>query len=133
MRYLCLIYEDEKWWEKATEADMQKGMAEYNAFNESIKKTGNYTAEASAHQPRRGPVRNGKLDDDGVRRDERAARRLLPDHGEDLNDAVRAAFPTPGARNGTVSTADRSRQPWRDRVGSAPNRAALLPIRPSAI
>ena len=40
MRYLCLIYEDEKWWEKATEADMQKGMADYNAFTDSIKKIG---------------------------------------------------------------------------------------------
>ena len=24
MRYLCLIYEDEKWYEKASEADMKK-------------------------------------------------------------------------------------------------------------
>ncbi len=40
MRYLCLIYGDEKWWDKASEAEKQQGMAEYNAFTENVKKNG---------------------------------------------------------------------------------------------
>ena len=35
MRYLCLIYEDEKWWDKATQTDMQKGMADARAKYEA--------------------------------------------------------------------------------------------------
>ena len=64
MKYLCLIYEDEKWWEKASAADLQKGMAEYNAFTESIKKNGNYVG-GEALQPtltaKSVRVRNGKV------------------------------------------------------------------------
>ncbi len=65
MRYLCLIYEDEKWWEKASEADMQKGMADYNAF--------------TSH-PERQTLHHRRT----LRRDEGAAGRLLPDQREGL-------------------------------------------------
>ena len=50
MKYLCLIYEDEKAWQNMSEADMQKGLAEYNAFTENIKKNGNYVG-GEALQP----------------------------------------------------------------------------------
>lgn len=107
MRYLCLIYEDEGWWEKATEADMQKGMAEYNAFNESIKKTGNYIG-GEALQPTKTAtsirVRNGKLsttDGPYVETKEQLGGYYLI-NAKDLNDAVQVASRIPGARNGTV-------------------------------
>ncbi len=107
MRYLCLIYEDEKWWEKATEADMQKGMAEYNAFNESIKKSGNYVG-GEALQPTKTAtsvrVRNGKLsttDGPYVETKEQLGGYYLI-KAKDLNEAVQVASKIPGARNGTV-------------------------------
>jgi hypothetical protein len=95
MRYLCLIYEDEKWWEKATEADMQQGMAEYNGFTESIKKAGNYIG-GEALQPTKTAtsvrVRNGKISTtDGPYVE-----------AKDLNEAVQVASRIPGAKNGTV-------------------------------
>ncbi len=50
MRYLCLIYENEKAWQQMSQADMEKGVAEYNAFTETIKKAGNYVG-GEALQP----------------------------------------------------------------------------------
>ena len=40
--YLLTLYENEKIYEGKTEADMAKLMGEYDAFTESIKKSGNY-------------------------------------------------------------------------------------------
>jgi len=107
MRYLCLIYEDEKWWEKATKADMEKGMAEYNAFTENIKKNGNYVG-GEALQPtttaKSVRVRNGKIsttDGPYVETKEQLGGYYLIT-AKDLNDAVQVASRIPGAKNGTV-------------------------------
>jgi hypothetical protein len=107
MRYLCLIYEDEKWWERATEADMQKGMAEYGAFTENIKKNGNYVG-GEALQPTKTAksvrVRNGKIsttDGPYVETKEQLGGYYLIT-AKDLNDAVQVASRIPGAKNGTV-------------------------------
>lgn len=107
MRYLCLIYEDEEWWEKATEADMQKGMAEYTTFTENIKKNGNYVG-GEALQPTKTAksvrVRNGKIsttDGPYVETKEQLGGYYLI-NAKDLNDAVQVASRIPGARNGTV-------------------------------
>jgi hypothetical protein len=107
MRYLCLIYEDEKWWEKATEADMQKGMADYTAFTESIKKNGNYVG-GEALQPTKTAksvrVRNGKIsttDGPYVETKEQLGGYYLIT-AKDLNDAVQVASRIPGAKNGTI-------------------------------
>src|SRR5882724_11940873 len=105
MKYLCLIYEDEKWWEKASEADMQK--AEYNAFTESIKKNGNYVG-GEALQPtptaKSVRVRNGKIsatDGPYVETKEQLGGYYLI-NAKDLNDAVQVASRIPGAKHGTV-------------------------------
>jgi len=107
MKYLCLIYEDEKWWEKASEADMQKGMAEYNAFTESIKKNGNYVG-GEALQPtptaKSVRVRNGKIsttDGPYVETKEQLGGYYLI-NAKDLNDAVQVASRIPGAKHGTI-------------------------------
>ena len=42
MKYLCLIYEDEKNWARYTDAERQKLFGEYGQFTEDIKKSGNY-------------------------------------------------------------------------------------------
>ena len=107
MRYLCLIYEDEKWWEKATPADMEKGMADYNAFTEGIKKQGNYIG-GEALQPTKTAtsvrVRNGKVsttDGPYVETKEQLGGYYLI-KAKDLNEAVQVASRIPGAQNGTV-------------------------------
>jgi hypothetical protein len=107
MRYLCLIYEDEKSWEKATQADMEKGMADYNNFTESIKKNGNYIG-GEALQPTKTAtsvrVRNGKLsktDGPYVETKEQLGGSYLI-KAKDLNEAVQVASRIPGAQHGTV-------------------------------
>ncbi|HYX81552.1 MAG TPA: YciI family protein [Gemmatimonadales bacterium] len=107
MRYLCLIYEDEKWWEKATPADMQQGMAEYNAFTTNIKQNGNYIG-GEALQPTKTAksvrVRNGKIsttDGPYVETKEQLGGYYLI-NAKDLNDAVEVAARIPGAKHGTV-------------------------------
>src|SRR5919197_544029 len=107
MRYLSLIYEDEKWWEKATPADLEKGMADYNAFTEGIKKNGNYIG-GEALQPTKTAtsvrVRNGKVsttDGPYVETKEQLGGYYLI-NAKDLNEAVQVASRIPGARNGTV-------------------------------
>ena len=44
MQYMLLIYSNEKDWDKQTPEQMGEVMAEYNAFTESIVKSGNYKA-----------------------------------------------------------------------------------------
>jgi len=107
MRYLCLIYEDEKWWEKATQADMEKGLAEYNAFTDTIKKNGNYIG-GEALQPTKTAtsvqVRNGRVsttDGPYVETKEQLGGYYLI-KAKDLKEAVQVASRIPGAQNGTV-------------------------------
>ena len=107
MRYLCLIYSDEKWWDKASEAELKQGMADYNAFTESIKKNGNYVG-GEALQPtktaRAVRVRNGKIsttDGPYVETKEQLGGYYLI-KAKDLNDAVQVASRIPGAQHGTV-------------------------------
>ena len=107
MRYLCLIYEDEKWWDSATPADMEKGMADYNAFTEGIKKQGNYIG-GEALQPTKTAtsvrVRQGKVsttDGPYVETKEQLGGYYLI-KAKDLNEAVQVASRIPGAQHGTV-------------------------------
>ena len=107
MRYLCLIYENEKAWQQMSEADMQKGMAEYNAFTQNIKKSGNYVG-GEALQPTTTAasvrVRNGKVsttDGPYVETKEQLGGYYLIT-AKDLKDAVQVASQIPGAKHGTV-------------------------------
>ena len=50
MQYLCLIYEDEKEWQKLPPAEADKVMGEFHAFTESIKRSGHYLG-GNALQP----------------------------------------------------------------------------------
>jgi len=99
---------EEKAWQQLTEADMQKGMAEYNAFTESIKKSGNYVGGEAlpTHQYRTSVrVRSGTSLQDGrtLRRDEGAAGRLLPDQGEGPERrGAGGVGGSPGAKHGIV-------------------------------
>jgi hypothetical protein len=107
MRYLCLIYEDEKWWDKASQAELESGMAEYTAFTDSIKKSGAWIG-GEALQPTKTAtsvrVRNGKIsttDGPYVETKEQLGGYYLIT-AKDLKDAVQVASRIPGAKNGTV-------------------------------
>ena len=107
MRYLCLIYEDEKAWMNASQAEMEKGMAEYNAFTEGIKKNGNYIG-GEALQPTGTAtsvrVRNGKVsttDGPYVETKEQLGGYYLI-NAKDLNDAIQVAAKIPSARAGSI-------------------------------
>ena len=107
MRYLCLIYSDEKQWDTMSEAEMNAVMGEYFAFTDDIKKSGHYVAgdalkpTATATSVR---VRNGKLsttDGPFAETKEQLGGYYLIE-ARDLNDAIQVAARIPSARMGTV-------------------------------
>ena len=107
MKYLCLIYEDQSAWQKMSDADRKKGMGEYRAFTESIKKSGHYVG-GEALQPTDTAttvrVRNGKLsttDGPFVETKEQLGGYYLVD-AKDLNDAIKVASRIPSAKWGGV-------------------------------
>lgn len=107
MRYLCLIYSDEKRWERASEAEWSTVMGEYNAFTDSIKKSGNYLggeALESTDTATSVRVRNGKpstTDGPFAETKEQLGGFYLI-KAKDLNDAVHVATRIPGAKYGTI-------------------------------
>ena len=107
MRYLCLIYSDEKRWERASETEWNTVMAEYNAFTDSIKRSGNYIggeALESTNAATSVRIRNGKASTtDGPfaeTKEQLGGFYLIK--AKDLNDAVQVATRIPGAKYGTI-------------------------------
>lgn len=107
MRYLCLIYDDEKKWGTMPKAEMDAMMGEYYAFTEGVKKSGHYvggealqpTATASTVR-----VRSGKISTtDGPfaeTKEQLGGYYLIT--AKDLNDAIQVAARIPGAKTGGV-------------------------------
>ncbi|MGH7531547.1 MAG: YciI family protein [Gemmatimonadales bacterium] len=107
MRYLCLIYEDQKQANDIPQAEMEKLIGEYNAYTESIKQSGNYLG-GDALQPTSTAttvrVRNGKLsttDGPFAETKEQLGGYYLIE-ARDLNEAIRLAARIPSARWGSV-------------------------------
>ena len=107
MRYVCLIYDDEKNWEKMPKPDAEAMMGEYFAFTEDIKKNGHYHA-GEALQPvgtaTTVRVRNGKLSTtDGPfaeTKEQLGGFYLIS--ARDLNEAIQIASRIPSARIGSI-------------------------------
>ena len=107
MKYLCLIYEEEKVWPTIPKAEAEKIYGEYFAFGDSIKKSGHYVG-ANALQPTPTAtsvrIRNGKVSTtDGPfaeTKEQLGGYYLL--EAKDLNDAIQVASRIPSARWGTV-------------------------------
>jgi hypothetical protein len=102
-----LIYSDEKQWERASEKEWNTVMGEYNAFTDSIKKSGNYVsgeALESTNTATSVRVRNGKSSaTDGPfaeTKEQLGGFYLIK--AKDLNDAVQVASRIPGAKYGTI-------------------------------
>ena len=107
MKYLCMIYDDESKWEKMSKAETDTWMGEYNAFTESIKKSGNYVG-GEALQPTATAttvrVRNGKIastDGPFVETKEQLGGYYLVE-AKDLNEAIAIAARIPSARLGGI-------------------------------
>ena len=107
MRYLCLIYENEKAFESLPPAESEAIMGEYFQFTEDIRKNGKYVAgealypTASATTVR---VRNGKVsttDGPFMETKEQLGGFYLIE-ATDLNDAIQVASRIPSARHGAI-------------------------------
>jgi hypothetical protein len=107
MKYLCLIYRNEKDWEHYTKEQGDAMSGEYFAFTEDIRKSGHMLG-GDALQPTATAttvrVRNGKVsttDGPFAETKEQLGGFYLIE-ARDLNDAIQIASRIPGARTGSV-------------------------------
>jgi hypothetical protein len=107
MKYLCLIYDDEKKLDGMTKGDSEAFMGEYFAFTESIRKSGHYVA-GEALQPVQTATtlrsRNGRLsttDGPFAETKEQLGGFYLIE-ARDLNDAIQVAQRIPSVRTGSI-------------------------------
>ena len=103
MKYLCLIYDEEKKMESMSKNESDAFMGEYMAFTDGIKKSGHYVA-GEALQPVQTAttvrVRNGKVsttDGPFAETKEQLGGFYLIE-ARDLNDAIQVAAKIPSAR-----------------------------------
>ena len=107
MRYLCLIYDEEKKLGAMSKGESDAFMGEYFAFTEDIKKSGHYVG-GEALQPVNTAtsvrVRGGKMSTtDGPfaeTKEQLGGYYLI--NAKDLNDALQVASKIPSAKLGTV-------------------------------
>lgn len=107
MRYLCLIYDEEKTLNAMTKADSEAFMGEYFAFSNDIKGSGHYLAGEALQGVETATsvrIRNGKLSTtDGPfaeTKEQLGGFYLIK--AADLNEALQIASRIPSARLGTV-------------------------------
>jgi hypothetical protein len=107
MKYLCLIYDDEKKWETMSKAEADAYMGEYFAFTDAIKGSGHYIG-GEALQPVQTATtvrsRNGKLsttDGPFAETKEQLGGYYLIE-ARDLNDALQVAQRIPSVRTGSI-------------------------------
>jgi hypothetical protein len=107
MKYLCLIYENEKNWEALPPAESEAIMNEYFAFTEEIRKNGKYVA-GEALQPTATAttvrVRNGKVSttDGPFAETKEQLGGFYMIEAKDLNEAIQVAAKIPSARLGSI-------------------------------
>jgi hypothetical protein len=107
MKYLCLIYDDEKKMAGMAKADVDAFMGEYFAFTNDIKETGHYVAGEALHPVHTATtvrIRNGKVsttDGPFAETKEQLGGFYLVD-AKDLNEAIQIASRIPSARYGSV-------------------------------
>ena len=107
MRYLCLIYDDEKNMAAMSDAERQAFMAEYRAFTDSVQASGNYVAGEPLQSVQTATsvrIRNGKLsatDGPFAETKEQLGGFYMID-AKDLNEAIQIAARIPTARQGCI-------------------------------
>ncbi len=107
MKYLCLIYGDEKLWEAMSKAEADAEMAEYMEFTDGIRAAGQYVA-GEALQPVATAttvrIRDGKVtttDGPFAETKEQLGGFYLVE-ARDLNEAIQIAAKIPSVRIGSV-------------------------------
>ena len=107
MKYMLLIYDDEKVWAGLSEAESGQLFGEYMRFTEDIKKSGHYQAGAPLQPVATATsvrVRNGKpLVTDGPfaeTREQLGGYYLI--EAKDLDEAIAIAGKIPSVRLGTI-------------------------------
>jgi len=107
MKYLCLIYDEEKKLESMPKSESDAFMGEYFAFTNGIKQSGHYLG-GNALQPVSAAttvrMRNGKVsttDGPFAETKEQLGGYYLIE-ARDLNDAIQVASKIPSARIGSV-------------------------------
>lgn len=107
MRYLCLIYEDQKQMGAMSKSEMDAFVGEYFAFTDAIKKSGHHLggeALQPVHTATTVRLRNGKVSTtDGPfaeTKEQLGGFYLIK--AKDLNDAIHVASRIPGARWGSI-------------------------------
>jgi hypothetical protein len=107
VKYLCLIYEDEKNWGTLSKEQADAMMGEYFAFTDGIKKSNHYIG-GEALQPTETAttvrVRQGKISTtDGPfaeTKEQLGGYYLI--NAKDLNDAIQVAAKIPSSRMGSI-------------------------------
>lgn len=107
MKYMLLIYDDERSWGKMTEAERGGIMGEYMQFSQAIRTSGNYQTGAQLQPTGTATavrVRDGKrLVTDGPfaeTREQLGGYYLI--EAKDLDEAIGIAARIPSARFGTI-------------------------------
>ena len=107
MKYLCLIYDEEKKLAEMPKEESDAFMGEYFTFTEDIRKSGHYVAGEALHPVETATtvrIRNGRLSTtDGPfaeTREQLGGFYLI--EAADLNDAIRVASKIPSARLGSI-------------------------------
>ena len=107
MKYLCLIYDDEKKAVAMSKSDLDALMTDYYAFTEDIKKSGHYLAGEALKPVQTATsvrLRNGKLsttDGPFAETKEQLGGFYMID-ATDLNEAIQIAAKIPSAKTGTI-------------------------------
>ena len=107
MKYLCLIYDDEKKWASMPKNESDAVMTEYFAFSEAIKKSGHYVGGHQLHPTDAATtvrMRNGKIsttDGPFAETKEQLGGFYLIE-AKDLNDAIQVASRIPSAKFGSI-------------------------------
>jgi hypothetical protein len=107
MKYLCLIYDDEKAMEGMNKPESDAFMGEYFAFTEGVKESGHYVAGEALHPVSSATtvrVRGGKVsttDGPFAETKEQLGGFYLVD-ARDLNEAIQIASRIPSARTGSI-------------------------------
>jgi hypothetical protein len=107
MKYLCLIYDNEKEWQKFPKDVQDKYMGEYMAFGDSIRKSGQYVGANQLQPTSTATVvreRNGKVsttDGPYAETKEQLGGYYLIE-AKDLNDAIKVAARIPSAKVGSI-------------------------------
>ena len=107
MKYLCLIYDEEKKLAGMPKEESDAFMGEYFAFTDDIRKSGHYVAGEALHPVETATtvrIRNGRVSTtDGPfaeTREQLGGFYLI--EAADLNDAIRVASKIPSARIGSI-------------------------------